>query len=72
MTTSLKSRDEERMKKNVDEQVDDLKKVAEKEKVEREKEEEAIGDEAVTGEQKTEEGLKKKGEDDAKLKDRLK
>ncbi|MFS7935679.1 hypothetical protein Hanom_Chr05g00406421 [Helianthus anomalus] len=52
--------------------VDDLKKVAEKEKMEREKEEEAIGDEVVTGEQKTEEGLKKKGDDDAKLKDRLK
>ncbi|MFS8022109.1 hypothetical protein Hanom_Chr16g01435641 [Helianthus anomalus] len=37
MTASLKKRDEERMKKNVEELVDDLKKVAEKEKVEDEK-----------------------------------
>ncbi|MFS8001611.1 hypothetical protein Hanom_Chr13g01192361 [Helianthus anomalus] len=39
MTTSLKKRDEERMKKNVDELVDDLKKVAEEQNV---KEEEVV------------------------------
>ncbi|MFS7919291.1 hypothetical protein Hanom_Chr03g00211031 [Helianthus anomalus] len=57
MTASLKKRDEERMKKNVDELVDDLKKVAE---VVKEKE-------AVTGEQQNEDDLKKKGEDDVKV-----
>ncbi|XP_022003188.1 101 kDa malaria antigen-like [Helianthus annuus] len=68
MTASLRQRDEERMKKNGDDLVDELKKVAEEEKVEVEKEEEeAVGkeelkpaEEAVTEEQQNEEDLKKK------------
>ncbi|MFS7997127.1 hypothetical protein Hanom_Chr12g01138081 [Helianthus anomalus] len=56
MTVTLKKRDEERMKKNVDELVDDLKKVAE---VVKEKE-------VVTEEQQNEDDLKKKREDDVK------
>ncbi|MFS8024027.1 hypothetical protein Hanom_Chr16g01458431 [Helianthus anomalus] len=44
MTASLRQRDEERMKKNVENLVDELKKVAEEEKVEVEKEE-AAGEE---------------------------
>ncbi|KAM0006868.1 hypothetical protein Hdeb2414_s0002g00061711 [Helianthus debilis subsp. tardiflorus] len=63
MLASLKKRDEERMKKNVDELVDDLKKVVEKEKKEDVKEEE----EAVTEKQQNEDDLKKKGEDDVKV-----
>ncbi|KAF5797822.1 hypothetical protein HanXRQr2_Chr07g0285251 [Helianthus annuus] len=47
ITASLKKRDEERMKKNVDELVDDLKKAAEEEK---EKEDEAVVEEIVTEE----------------------
>ncbi|KAJ0463989.1 hypothetical protein HanHA300_Chr14g0521931 [Helianthus annuus] len=47
MTASLRQGDEERMKKNVESLVDDLKKVAEEEKVEGEKEEEAVDEEAV-------------------------
>ncbi|MFS7979170.1 hypothetical protein Hanom_Chr10g00924281 [Helianthus anomalus] len=62
MTTSLKRRDEERMKKNVDELVDDLKKVAEEEKMEGEK-----AEVAVTEEQQNEDDLKKKEEDGVKL-----
>ncbi|KAJ0490257.1 putative transcription factor interactor and regulator CCHC(Zn) family [Helianthus annuus] len=48
MTACLRQRDEERMKKNVDDLVDELKKFAEEEKVEGKKEEEAIGEEVVT------------------------
>ncbi|KAM0014135.1 hypothetical protein Hdeb2414_s0037g00732211 [Helianthus debilis subsp. tardiflorus] len=58
MTASLKRRDE----KNVDELVDDFKKVAEKEKVEDVKEEEV-----VTKKQQNEDDLKKKEEDDVKI-----
>ncbi|KAJ0616403.1 hypothetical protein HanRHA438_Chr02g0088641 [Helianthus annuus] len=64
MTVSLRQRDEERMKKNVESLVDDLKKVVEEEK---EKEEEAVGEEAVTKEQQNEEDLKNKEEADEKL-----
>ncbi|MFS7906329.1 hypothetical protein Hanom_Chr01g00057991 [Helianthus anomalus] len=51
MTASLRQRDEERMKKNVENLVDELKKVVEEEKVEGEKEEEAVGEEVVTEKQ---------------------
>ncbi|MFS7961977.1 hypothetical protein Hanom_Chr08g00721251 [Helianthus anomalus] len=70
MTTSLKKRDEERMKKNVDELVDDFKKGAEKEKMEDVKEEEASKEEqkpakeAVTEKQQNGEDLKMKEEAD--------
>ncbi|KAJ0789779.1 hypothetical protein HanPI659440_Chr05g0207481 [Helianthus annuus] len=62
VTTSLKKRDEERMKKNVDELVDDLKKVTEEVKVEVVKEKEV-----VTEEQQNEEDLKSKEEDGVKM-----
>ncbi|MFS8023549.1 hypothetical protein Hanom_Chr16g01452751 [Helianthus anomalus] len=62
MTASLKKRDEERMKKNVDELVDDLKKAAEEEKVENVKTEEV-----VTEEQQNEDDMKNKEEVDEKL-----
>ncbi|XP_022007463.1 uncharacterized protein LOC110906666 [Helianthus annuus] len=68
MTASLRQRDEERMKKNVDDLVDELKKVAEEEKAEGEKEEEAVGEEVVTEKQQNEDDLKKKEEADVKLK----
>ncbi|XP_021974540.1 uncharacterized protein LOC110869607 [Helianthus annuus] len=64
MTASLKRRDEERMKKNVDELVNDLKKIAEEEK---EKKDEAVSEKAVTGKQQNEEVLKKIGKDDKKV-----
>ncbi|MFS8016373.1 hypothetical protein Hanom_Chr15g01367861 [Helianthus anomalus] len=67
MTASLRQRDEERMKKNVESLVDDLKKVAEEEKVGGEKEEETVGEEAVTEKQQNEDDLKKKEEADVKL-----
>ncbi|MFS8019961.1 hypothetical protein Hanom_Chr15g01409991 [Helianthus anomalus] len=66
MTASLRQRDEERMKKNVESLVDELKKVANEKKVEGEKEE-AVGEEAVTEEQLNEDDLKKKEEADEKL-----
>ncbi|XP_035843883.1 ring-infected erythrocyte surface antigen-like [Helianthus annuus] len=71
MTASLKKRDEERMKKNVEELVDDLKKVVEEVKVEAVKEEDVkiaeeekveekvVEKEAVTEEQQVEEVEKK-------------
>ncbi|MFS8019954.1 hypothetical protein Hanom_Chr15g01409921 [Helianthus anomalus] len=67
MKSSLKQRDEERMKKNVESLVDELKKVANEKKVEGEKEEEAVGEDAVTEEQQNEDDLKKKEEADEKL-----
>ncbi|MFS7953722.1 hypothetical protein Hanom_Chr07g00621951 [Helianthus anomalus] len=45
MTASLRHRDEERMKKNVERLVDDFKKVVEEEKMEGEKVEEAVAEE---------------------------
>ncbi|XP_035834149.1 centlein-like [Helianthus annuus] len=62
MTASLRRRDEEKMKKNVESLVDEMKKVAEEKKVEGEKEE------AVTEKQQNEDDLKKKEEADVKLK----
>ncbi|KAJ0623260.1 hypothetical protein HanIR_Chr01g0029861 [Helianthus annuus] len=61
MIASLRQRDEERMKKNVEDLVDELKKVVEEEKVEGEKEE-AVGEEAVTEKQQNEDDQKKKEE----------
>ncbi|MFS7919421.1 hypothetical protein Hanom_Chr03g00212481 [Helianthus anomalus] len=80
MITSLKKRDEERMKKNVENLVDDLKRVAEEVKVEavkeedvkiaeeeKEKKDDADGEEVVSKEQLNEEVMKKKGEADVKI-----
>ncbi|KAJ0805257.1 hypothetical protein HanPI659440_Chr02g0047771 [Helianthus annuus] len=68
MTASLRQRDEERMKKNVESLVDELKQIAEEKKVEGKKEEEAVGEEAVTEEQQNKEDLKNKVEADEKIK----
>ncbi|MFS7969956.1 hypothetical protein Hanom_Chr09g00815341 [Helianthus anomalus] len=67
ITTSLRQRDEERMKKNVENLVDDLKKFVEEQKSEGKKEEEAVGEEAFTGKHPNEEDLKNKEEADEKL-----
>ncbi|XP_021996260.1 DNA ligase 1-like [Helianthus annuus] len=77
MTVSLKKRDEERMKKNVEDLVDDLKKVVEEVKVEavkaeevkeeKEKKVETAGEEAVIEKQQKEEVLKKEEEKEVKV-----
>ncbi|XP_035845928.1 uncharacterized protein PF11_0207-like [Helianthus annuus] len=64
MTSSLRKRDEERMKKNVENLVDDLKKVAKEKKVdEKEKVKEEVVKEAVTEEQQVGEEVMKKKEE---------
>ncbi|XP_021991282.1 myb-like protein X [Helianthus annuus] len=65
MTTSLRQRDEERMKKNVENLVDELKKVVEEEKEEVEaggEEDQKPAEEAVTKKQQDKKNLKKKEE----------
>ncbi|MFS7947445.1 hypothetical protein Hanom_Chr06g00548361 [Helianthus anomalus] len=75
MTTSLRQRDEERIKRNVENLVDELKKVAVEKKVEEEdvkeeegeKEEQKPEEEAVNEKQQNEDDLKKKEEAEKKL-----
>ncbi|KAJ0584010.1 putative transcription factor interactor and regulator CCHC(Zn) family [Helianthus annuus] len=73
MISSLRKRDEERMKKNVDEMVNDLKKVAEDVKVEAVKvevvkiEEEVVEEKVVTEKQLVDEEIMKKKEEKGSL-----
>ncbi|MFS7963283.1 hypothetical protein Hanom_Chr08g00736291 [Helianthus anomalus] len=74
MTASLRQKDEERMKKNVDDLVEELKKVAKEEEVEEEADEKlkrsvevADAGEAVAEEQQEEEADKKQTTEKAKM-----